>query len=110
MTIALMACIWLIGIAVNIDKLPPNDKGRKSGDIIYQWNQRKTRIRKYHAYGSSTCRPQIYVGWALPFQPRWREGHKSGDLDYCTGEVYVNGKWQYFESLIDNEVKDEKKM
>lgn len=37
------------------------------------------------------------------FQPRWREGHISGDLDYCTGEVYVNGKWQYFDSLIVDE-------
>lgn len=109
MSVILMAFIWLTGIAIEIDKLPPNDKGRKSGDIIYQWNRDKTKIRKYHAHGASTCRPQIYVAWAFPFQPRWREGHNPGELDYCTGEVYVNGKWEYFDSLIVDEEQKENK-
>ena len=100
--IAVIACT---GMA--IDKLPPKDNRiRKSGDIIYAWNQDKTRIRKYHAFGMSRCRPVKYRKIALPFQRRWKDGSTSGTVDACTGEVLVNGKWEFYHNLIDDETEE----
>lgn len=37
------------------------------------------------------CRPMCA---RLDFLPGWHECARDGDRDYCTGQVYVDGRWQ----------------
>lgn len=73
------------------------------GDIIYQFEDfaqypeykyKNPRITQVVANGEGFCRGQLVRKFRLPFQAYYKELKKEGELDFCTGEVYRNGKWR----------------
>ena len=101
-TALLILGMFLVGTIDNTMANKKHFKERKSGDVIYQWNKSKTGILKYSALGQTTCRPQEYRRFRLPFQSHWKEVAKEGEVDYCTGEVYQSNQWVERPDLITN--------
>lgn len=105
---------WFVGI-VGADMAKPKFETRKSGEYIYQFKQDSgaRKIVKYRAYGNSTCRPQCSMSGTFfdaavrPLAPwpfrrgRFYECPKDGELDYCTGEIFENGKWVLKPRIIE---------
>lgn len=99
---------WFAGV-IGADMAQPKIKVRQSGETIYQYKEvdGKKAIVNYKAHGFSSCRPQCYMsgsfydGVVRPMVPwpfrkgRFYECAKEGELDYCTGEVFIDGKWSF---------------
>ena len=104
--IGYIVAAWFIGMLA-ADSSKPNLPIRKSRETIYQYREidQKKVIVSYKAFGQSTCRPQCYMsgtffdGIVRPMKPwpfrrgKYFECAREGELDYCTGEVYLNKKW-----------------
>ena len=52
------------------------------------------KIIAVRSNGEGYCRGQIYRKIRLPFQSRYKEQRKEGELDSCTGEIFHNGEWR----------------